>query len=200
MEGHGREEIIAGGDISRTVGWFTSIFPVRLDITQARTLADALRAVKDQLRRIPNRGFGYGLLRYLNNDAKVRGKLQSLPRREMVFNYLGRFDQVFAQSSLFSPASESYGPLYGPRGIRPHLLQVYGSVTGGRLQMNWTYSNNIHRQSAIESVAQHFLGALCALITEGQMSNAAHLTPSDFPEAELSQEELNKILASRLAP
>jgi non-ribosomal peptide synthase protein (TIGR01720 family) len=197
LEGHGREEIIEGVDLSRTVGWFTSIFPVRLDITQARTLVDALQSVKNRLRQVPNRGVGYGLLGYLGNDMNAREKLLRFPRREMVFNYLGQFDQVLALSSLFRPAIESYGPLYGPQGIRPYLLQINGSVIGGRLRMNWTYSKNLHRQSAIEAVARRFIDALRELITQSQRPNGVHFTPSDFPEAELSQEELNKIMSSR---
>lgn len=191
VEAHGREEIAQRIDLSRTIGWFTSIFPLHLDLTRAGTLADTLLTVKEQLRQVPGRGLSYGLLRYLRADPDVVEKLESRPRAGVVFNYLGQFDQVLSESQLFRLAHESYGDLYGANNMRPHLLQVFGSVMGGRLEMNLTYSENVHRRQTIDSVAQRFVEVLRDLISQ---SSSARLSPSDFPEAELTQVELDTLL------
>ncbi|MGH7999038.1 MAG: amino acid adenylation domain-containing protein, partial [Brasilonema sp.] len=107
LEGHGREEIFDDVDLSRTVGWFTTHFPVLLDLEKASNPGEALKAVKEQLRGIPKRGIGYGLLRYLNGNKEITEQLQALPQAEVKFNYLGQFDQVLSSSSLFEPAQES---------------------------------------------------------------------------------------------
>jgi amino acid adenylation domain-containing protein len=93
LEGHGRENLFDDVDISRTVGWFTSIFPVRLELNESGETwqpGEALKSVKEQLRRIPQRGVGYGILRYLSGDKTLR----SWPEPAMVFNYLGQFDRA----------------------------------------------------------------------------------------------------------
>src|SRR5262249_20607140 len=83
LEGHGREEIIENIDLSRTVGWFTTIFPVLLDLRDSQTPADALKLIQQQLQRIPNRGIGYGLLRYLSRDLQIRERFSELPQAEI---------------------------------------------------------------------------------------------------------------------
>jgi non-ribosomal peptide synthase protein (TIGR01720 family) len=194
LEGHGREEVFAEVDLSRTVGWFTSLFPVYLELG-GEELGEALKAVKEQLRRIPNKGFGYGVLRYLHPEAEVRAALQALPAAEMSFNYLGQLDQVVGESSLFKPAHESSGPPHSPLGRRPHLLDVNGWVAEGRLHLEWSYSQRVHRRATVERLAQGFLEALEALIGHCQSPEAGGFTPSDFPEVELSRGELEELIA-----
>lgn len=195
LEGHGREEVYDDVDVSRTVGWFTSVFPVRLDLGAADTPQAALRVVKEQLRPIPHRGFGYGILRYLSQKDEVVTKLRSAQRAGIRFNYLGQFDQVLTISGFFRPAWESYGQLYDQDGERSHLLQIVGSVIGGRLRMNWTYSENFHRRETVESLARGFIEALRRLTVPGAADEAVGLSPSDFPEAELSQADFENLLA-----
>src|SRR6185295_6301773 len=89
LEGHGREELFDDVNLSRTVGWFTTIYPVVLAPPQSASLEEALKTVKEQLRAIPNRGIGYGLLRYLRNDEQTRS-LRTTPSL-LSFNYLGQF-------------------------------------------------------------------------------------------------------------
>ena len=195
LEGHGREEIVKDVDLSRTVGWFTSIFPVLLDLGQASDPGDAVKLVKEQLRGIPINGIGYGLLHYLSGDADIVETLQTLPRAEVSFNYLGQFDQVFLESSLIRQARESSGPEHSLQGARPHLLYVMGHVIGGQLQLAWTYSKNIHRRSTIEQLASDYLEALRSNILHCQSPEAGGYTPSDFPEAKLTQKDLDKLCA-----
>jgi amino acid adenylation domain-containing protein/non-ribosomal peptide synthase protein (TIGR01720 family) len=194
LEGHGREEILEAVDLSRTVGWFTTIFPVVLEL-QAHTPGEALKSVKEQLRRIPNRGIGYGLLRYLKKDLAITEKLRALPQPEVSFNYLGQFDQVLSPDGLFELAKESSGSEHSQRSSRSHLVEVNGLIVEGQLQLNWTYSSNLHQQRTIEGLAQNFVATLRSLITHCQSPEIGGYTPSDFPEINLNQEKLDEVLA-----
>jgi non-ribosomal peptide synthase protein (TIGR01720 family) len=196
LEGHGREEIFSGVDLSRTVGWFTTVFPVLLELRQTDPPGSALKSVKEQLRRIPNRGIGYGLLRYLKEDVAITEKLRRLPQAEVSFNYLGQFDQVLSTDSRFQIAKESSGRAHSRLGSRRHLLEVNALVAGGQLQLDWTYSSNLHQRATIESLAQGFLTALRSLIAHCQSPEAGGYTPSDFPLTQMSQDALDTAFTS----
>jgi len=185
LEGHGREELFEDVDLSRTVGWFTIHFPVLLDLGKTSDPEEALEFIKEQLRLIPNRGIGYGLLRYINEDAPFAEKLRSLPQAEVRFNYLGQFDQLLPEPAMFALVREFSGPIPGERGSRSHLLEVNGGVVGAQLHIAWTYSKNVHRRSTIENVAQGFLAALRSLIIHGKSPGAGAYTPSKFPKNEV---------------
>ncbi|MCP4661436.1 MAG: amino acid adenylation domain-containing protein, partial [bacterium] len=120
MEGHGREELDEELDLSRTVGWFTSIFPVLLE--RAGDPGDLLKAVKERLRAVPGGGVDYGLLRYLNEETARR--LVKLPPARVIFNYLGQLDVALPPTSALRPAVESAGSVIGPEGRRRHLLEI----------------------------------------------------------------------------
>jgi non-ribosomal peptide synthase protein (TIGR01720 family) len=196
LEGHGREAIFDDVDLSRTVGWFTSIFPVLLDAGKASGPGEVLKAIKEQLRAIPNRGLGYGLLRYLSGDKEIAAALQHLPHAEVSFNYLGQFDQILPESSPFASAPESTGPVHSPRGIRKYLLDINGFISGGRLQLEWSYSENFHRRATIEHLAQDYLAALRTLIAHCQSPEAGGYTPADFPLARLEQARLDWLVGT----
>jgi non-ribosomal peptide synthase protein (TIGR01720 family) len=174
------------------VGWFTTLFPVLLELKPAAEVGSVLKAIKEQLRRIPNRGIGYGLLRYLREEGSISKQLQALPQAEVSFNYLGQFDSVLSPDAMFGPAQESSEPERSHLGSRSHLLEVNALVTGGCLQLNWTYSLNLHQRATIESLASCFMTALRALIAHCQSPKAGGYTPSDFPLAQLSQYELDE--------
>jgi amino acid adenylation domain-containing protein/non-ribosomal peptide synthase protein (TIGR01720 family) len=194
LEGHGREDIFDDVDLSRTVGWFTSVFPVLLDLQETSSLGEALKAVKEQLRAIPNRGIGYGILRYLNENTETTAWFQNLPQPEVVFNYLGQFDQTFSESSLFRIAQESHGLTHSLRDKRSELLDINSFVIEGQLQVDWTYSEEIHHRSTIETLALGFVDALRALITHCTSPSAGGYTPSDFPLAKINQKQLDDLL------
>ncbi|MGZ4123447.1 MAG: amino acid adenylation domain-containing protein, partial [Tumebacillaceae bacterium] len=96
VEGHGREEVIEDVDLSRTVGWFTTLYPLHLQLEGVQQPGNRIKSVKEQLRSVPNRGFGYGVLRYLSADAETKRLLQEMPQPEVIFNYLGQLDATFA--------------------------------------------------------------------------------------------------------
>ena len=190
LESHGREANFDDLDISRTVGWFTSIFAVHLELKESDSEA-ALKIVKQQLQQIPHQGIGYGLLRYLNHHQQ----LTALPQAEVIFNYLGQFDQALSESSLFKLAIESSGQSRSLQAWRHHLLEINSYVTGGQLRLDWTYSEAIHRRETIENLTQNFLNNLRSLIIHCQSSETSGYTPGDFPLAKLNQSDLDKLIA-----
>jgi non-ribosomal peptide synthase protein (TIGR01720 family) len=196
MEGHGREELIENIDLSRTVGWFTTVFPVLLELEKTSGPGQALKSIKEQLRQIPNRGIGYGLLRYMSRDGELQETLRMFPSPEVCFNYLGQWDNTLTEDSPFVTAQESGGSTRSERGLRTYLLDISGSVYSGQLQMNWTYSENIHQRTTIETLAQNFMEALRAMIAHCQAPEAGGFTPSDFPAANLNQTDLDNFISS----
>jgi non-ribosomal peptide synthase protein (TIGR01720 family) len=164
---HGRQDVLEDVDVSRTVGWFTSIFPLLLDIDDLDDLGAALGAVREQLSRLPWHGVGYGLLRYLCDDADVRAQMQALPQPEVNFNYLGQFEQGSPEVTPKLPlrvAPESPGAEQHPQGVRSALIYVVATVADGTLDMMWSYSPNVHKRTTIERLAKQYIVELRRLI------------------------------------
>ncbi len=166
VEHHGREPLFDDVDLSRTVGWFTAIYPVHLTVNPSASPRQALRAVKTQLRRVPGRGIGYGILRYLHPNPEIAERMRMLPHAEVCFNYLGQLDQTFAASTLFQRSADSPGATHGPRGERPYLVELTCFVADGQLQAEWTYGGRIHKRATIAALARAFLSSLRALLTQ----------------------------------
>jgi len=201
LEGHGRETIADDLDLSRTVGWFTTIYPARLALAGATAPGETIQAVKEQLRRTPAHGLSYGLLRYLRDDAELAGRLAGVQQAEVLFNYLGQFDQLLPEGALFDLTADPTGPLHSPRGRRPYPLEINSAVTGGRLEVHFTYSTRRHERTTIEALAQRYITALRDLIAHCQSPDAGGYSPADFPKARLSQQSLDKLLKNiRSAP
>jgi non-ribosomal peptide synthase protein (TIGR01720 family) len=192
LEGHGREPFEENIDVTRTVGWFTTIFPVVLRGTDDDPGAN-LKRTKEQLRRIPREGIGYGLLRYLNRDYSVVEQLRKVPRAEVCFNYWGQLDQMF--SSTVFQASLYRGFNRSPRQTRTYLLEINSNIVNGQLHTLWSYSENVHRRSTVEHLANRFIEALRILIAHCQGRDALVYSPDDFPDVELSEHQLENILA-----
>lgn len=193
LEGHGRETIAEDLDCSRTVGWFTCLYPLALTPGETDRPGEVLKAVKEQVRRVPNGGIGYGLIRYLADEGKEHMGLAG-PRAEISFNYLGQFDEVLARMDTFTIAQNGLGPERSPRQQRRYLLEVNGKILGGRLGITWNYSENIHLPSTVEKLAEQFIAALRELISHCLSPEAGGYTPSDFPEAELDQSDLDALM------
>ncbi len=196
MEGHGREDIFPEVDLSRTVGWFTIFYPVLLTVENAADPGAALSGIKEQLRRIPNRGLSYCLLRYLNQDPAIAAKMRALPPAQINFNYLGQFDQSLQESSLFGLVQETNIYDRSPAGIRSHVLEIVGTVIHGCLQIEWSYSENLHRRETIAGLAQNFMAQLRAIIQHGQSTAAKDFTLADFADFNWNQADLDNIAAA----
>jgi amino acid adenylation domain-containing protein/non-ribosomal peptide synthase protein (TIGR01720 family) len=159
IEGHGREEIAEGLNLTRTVGWFTSAYPVKVEV-RSESNVTLLQSVKELVRRVSRRGIYYGMLKYLSREPDIRQRLQVFPQAEIGFNYLGRLDLVLGEGSLFQVAKESAGKTRSSKERRRHLIEINGSVSGGRLHLTWTYSENLHRRETIAALAERTIEVL----------------------------------------
>ena len=193
LEGHGREDIFEDVDLTRTLGWFTTIYPVNLALPDSALPQDALKSVKEQLRTVPQRGIGYGILRYLSEMSSMpEPSLRCDP--ELVFNYFGKFDDVVRDSKLFGFADQNTGPWHSPRQQRRHALEVNCMTIGGRLEAQWTFSSALHRRDTIETTADAFLQSLRSLIGHCVSTESSGYTPSDFPLCGLDQSSLDRLV------
>jgi amino acid adenylation domain-containing protein/non-ribosomal peptide synthase protein (TIGR01720 family) len=201
MEGHGRESIFDGIDLSRTVGFFTTIFPVRLDpgpldLEEAwaggKALGSALKSIKEQLRSVPDNGIGYGLLRYLNPETAP--VLSALTKSQIDFNYLGRFP--VAETVDWAP-SESFSGGLDPEMAFHHPLQVDSMVleraAGPELMAVWTWMPGIFSEQDVHLLAEGWFHMLEALVQHCEQPEAGGLTPSDVPLVALSQPEIGRL-------
>ena len=190
LEGHGREDLFDDVDLTRTVGWFTSAFPVRLD--NAPALAETIKTVKQQLRAIPDKGIGYGALRYMGSD-QAQAALSDLIEPRITFNYLGQFDASFAddQGALFVPAAEDAGAEQGAEAPLGNWLSINGQVYAGQLRLGWTFSEAMFERSDIDRLAQDYARELNELVAHCLLPKSAGVTPADFPLAMLDQPQLD---------
>lgn len=193
-ESHGRESMFEGIDVSRTVGWFTTIFPVLLETGGADgDEVEVLKSVKEQLRQVPHHGIGYGALRHVSRESATA--LRARPRAQVLFNYLGQLDRGLPEPAVFRISTDSVGPVRSPRAQRSHLLEINSYIAGGRLRVEWKYSEDIHRRVTIERLSESFKNSLRALLAHTQSPGGFELTPSDFPMVQLSSEQLEGALA-----
>ncbi len=204
LEGHGREEMPEETDLSRTVGWFTSVFPVSLDpgIFDAQdawdagpALATVVKRVKEQLRALPERGIGHGMLRYLNPQT---ARLLSLAPPHVGFNYLGRFKAGDAAG----PWTMDGGDSVVGTGVHPdmpvrHSLAVTAvtedGADGPRLVADWLWADGVLSHEDVEEIAEGWFRALRALVRHLELPAPGGRTPSDLPLVPLSQEEIEEI-------
>ncbi|WP_274506930.1 non-ribosomal peptide synthetase [Streptomyces murinus] len=212
VEGHGREELVDGVDLARTVGWFTSLYPVRVDpgplvweevVGGGPALGPALKRVKEQLRALPDRGMGFGLLRHLNPETGPQ--LAGLAVPQLGFNYLGRFPSagtpVVPGNPTWTVASET-GLLSGadPGTALAHGLEVNSMVRetpdGPWLEAVWTWAPDLWPEHHVHELAEHWFQAIRGLVRHGDRSGTGGHTPSDFPLAELSQHDIEQLEAA----
>ncbi|MCU1786941.1 non-ribosomal peptide synthetase [Pseudomonas sp. 13B_2.1_Bac1] len=190
LEGHGREALFDDIDLTRSVGWFTSAYPLRL--TPQAGQGDSIKAIKEQLRGVPHKGLGYGVLRYLADDLCKRS-MAALPSAAITFNYLGQFDQSFGADALFHPLDESAGLAHDPDAPLPNELSVDSQVYGGELVLRWTFSRERHDPQTLQALADAYLAELQSLVAHCLEDSVGGLTPSDFPLAHLTQAQLDAL-------
>ncbi|AOS64070.1 non-ribosomal peptide synthetase [Actinoalloteichus hymeniacidonis] len=199
LEGHGREDLFDGVDLTGTVGWFTSMFPVSLAVDASEgpdtgdptaDWAPLLKSVKEQLHAIPGNGLGYGALRYLATD---RPAAESEP--QISFNYLGKIDGAESTEESLYHSGDLELDLDEPAdALRPHLLDLVGRIRAGRLEFHWVYSDQIHHETTVRELARRFIEALTELIGHCTSPGAGGRTPSDFPLAGLDQPTVDRIV------
>ncbi|MEI6412616.1 MAG: condensation domain-containing protein, partial [Bacteroidota bacterium] len=187
LEGHGREQVV-DLDISRTVGWFTSIFPFIL--SHHSEAGRHLQEVKEALRKVPNKGVGFGLLRYLADMKSLQGASQ------ISFNYLGSFDQSGADSDrLFRFSNAAAGDFISSRASRLHEVDVLGMMTGGQLRISISYSAKRMAAARMESLIAEYHNALRSLIEHCVSVEKGRLSPADFSGCGMDMAEYDQFLA-----
>ncbi|MFM0330604.1 amino acid adenylation domain-containing protein [Paraburkholderia strydomiana] len=185
LEGHGREDVIEGADLSRTVGWFTTQYPLALP--RGVDSADSLLRVRERLAAVPLRGLGWGLLACCA-DAASQSALRALPSPEIGFNYLGRFDQTFDGESRFGFAPESSGDAIAPHARIPdRALDINGWIAGNSLTFNWGYAPQFLSDELAEELFASFESALGELLahlrtatSQPQMSASLKAVPESL--------------------
>ncbi|MHA4812662.1 condensation domain-containing protein, partial [Flavitalea flava] len=193
LEGHGREDIGQGLDTSRTVGWFTSLYPVLLRMGEGQSDGLLIKEVKEQLRKVPDKGLGYGVLRYIRQAPGLQGALPW----ELVFNYLGQLDKVVKAGGWFSGAEEAVGSGVSGEQVCAELLTVTGQVQGGELVLHWGYSRRHYEEGTIGALAERYVAVLSGLIDHcaGQEPGSGCPTPSDYGLGDaITVEELDAFL------
>nr|WP_280382815.1 non-ribosomal peptide synthetase [Nocardia wallacei] len=206
LEGHGREEeAVPGADLSRTVGWFTSVYPVRLDLAGAN-LAEAfaggdalgriVKSVKEQLLGVPGKGIGYGLLRHLNPESAER-----LPDAGQIsFNYLGRVStaDVPAQfAEIGWVPVDDLGELSAVMDAQMPAnatLDINAIVTDGddgpQLGASFAFPSGLLTREQAQELADLWVEALTALAEHARRPEAGGLTPSDLPLVRAAQSDI----------
>ncbi|MFI9324914.1 amino acid adenylation domain-containing protein [Kitasatospora aureofaciens] len=194
LEGHGREELFADLDLSRTVGWFTTIHPVTLDVP-AGGWGEALKSLKEQLRAVPGHGLGHGALRHLSEPGSpAHTALAGAAQPQISFNYLGQWDGTTSDTGLVRARLSAPGADQAPDEHRPHLIDIVAQVTDGELRIDWIHAPAVHATPEVQRLAEAFTSALRELVEHCLRPGAGGATPSDFPLARLDQATLDRIV------
>lgn len=162
-EGHGRHDLFEDVDLSRTVGWFTTLYPLALKTSPASTLVELVASVKRQTRQVPE-GISYGALRYLRG-APDQGLVPDAPA-PVVFNYLGRFGEDIRGDGVVARMLPTPGFDHAPQEARSNLLDITGALIDGSLSFSWTYSKNRHRENTVQRLANSHVETLTRLAAE----------------------------------
>lgn len=185
LEGHGREDILDGIDVTRTVGWFTSIYPVNINI-KANDLSSQIKEIKEQLRLIPNNGVGFGVLKYLSKALKDNDQ------RHIRFNFLGDFSTNY-NNEFFELLNQGYGNESSKRNHLTSLLDINCYIVNEKLNILLTYSKSMFTENTIENFISLYTDNIKRLITHCNDKEIVEFTPSDFDTVEITQEELDKL-------
>ncbi|MBG6090820.1 non-ribosomal peptide synthetase [Actinomadura viridis] len=214
LEGHGREEIVPGVDLSRTAGWFTTIFPVRLDAgavgrAEVRAggpaLGTALKRVKEQLREIPDNGIGYGLLRPRLTGTAGGDDAAPSSCPQIAFNYLGR--SAVPEGTDWGPAdaaeSEALGAGQNDALALVHAIEINAHTRdlpgGPRLTATFTWAGGLFDEARIEDLTGRWCEALRGLVAhvvDGRSGGpVGGFTPSDLSLVSVTQDEIDELAA-----
>ncbi|MCH5454748.1 amino acid adenylation domain-containing protein, partial [Bacillus toyonensis] len=199
LEGHGREEINSQIDVTRTIGWFTSMFPVILDMSMTSTISSQINMVKKTLQNIPNKGIGYGILKYLT-DEKNKQNLKCELQPDICFNYLGQLDQE-KDMNVFSISTLSSGQALNPNSERAYSIDITGAVIKGQLVFDFIYNKFEYEEETMNKLVSNFERNLLGIIEHCINQKPTQLSlnketdssfASIYPEASLDSENVNR--------
>ncbi|MBB4607806.1 amino acid adenylation domain-containing protein/non-ribosomal peptide synthase protein (TIGR01720 family) [Xanthomonas arboricola] len=190
MEGHGREDLFDGLDVTQTVGYFTGIYPLVISAASDE-VGEVIKAVKEQYREVPDHGIGFGIAHQLGNDPELVEAAGRLGPPDLEFNYLGQFDQVINEETAFQAAPEGVGDKVSPRRRRVRRIGLTGRVFGGELTLVLDYSRAQYRDETAQALIEAIVQGLDRVIDHCSTPGAGTRTPSDFPLATVDQAQLD---------
>lgn len=182
LEGHGREEINKGVQLSRTVGWFTALFPFLSDTGKNQSILESLTSTVRQIRSIPQNGIGFGILKYLT-DKELKDNAS-----DVSFNYLGQVMHS-RENDFFEISNRSAEPIRSKESRRAYLIDVEGAVIGGKLSLDWMYSSYVHKDETIEILISTFVSTVKDIIALAKQFEYKLLLPKSFPKISLREDE-----------
>ncbi|RAP12538.1 hypothetical protein C2W58_03447 [Bacillus pumilus] len=191
LEGHGRENILPAVNVSRTIGWFTSMYPVLLDMSHADDLSYQIKHLKEELRHIPNKGIGYGILKYLTPD-KMKDDISFDLAPHISFNYLGQFDEQIIGE--LSRSTWHPGQSLSPESEKPHALDIVGFVEQAMLHVTISYHHLEFEERTMEQFKDLLEKNVKALISHCVSQEETQMTPSDVGDEDLTMDELEKLM------
>ncbi|GAE10052.1 long-chain-fatty-acid-CoA ligase [Paenibacillus sp. JCM 10914] len=194
LERHGRETFRDKVDITRTIGWFTSLYPVFLDLKNESTLNGRIKNIKEQLRNIPNKGMDFGILKYLAKEDPAVIVLRGMQMPQLSFNYLGQIDLGYSDESLFAQVPGVVGFNMDPSSERQHLIDLVINISSGKLIIKWFYSREVFEEQTIKQLADLYLESLGNLITHRNNPDAEGYVTSDFEDFGWNQGALDKVM------
>ncbi|MBC9933117.1 non-ribosomal peptide synthase/polyketide synthase [Chitinophaga qingshengii] len=193
LEGHGREEIAPGIAVNRTIGWFTSQYPVWLEAAAGASTGRLIRDIKEQLRQVPDKGIGYGINKYIGRQTALQGAVPW----EVGFNYLGQGDNMPTGQRAIKTSLSSLEAGGSPQRIVPEKLAVNSMIRDGELVIEWSYSQLHFHTATIAGIAANYLYHLQTIIAHcADRSRQAPVTsPSDYGlGAVMTNDELDQFL------
>ncbi len=192
LEGHGREELFKDVDITRTIGWFTAVYPVILDMEKSDDLGYLIKNTKEELRRVPNKGIGYGILKHLTpNELKEDIDFKLEP--EICFNYLGQFDKD-VDDSLLKMSNLKSGSEISTLNLNKDEISINGMITNGKLNFTFTFNLCKFAEREIERLAESYMVYLGQVISHTCAKGEVEFTPSDLGDSDISIEELGDFM------
>ena len=160
LEGHGREAIFEDVDTNSTIGWFTSVYPVCLNLEDTDNLSFLISDIKDTLNAVPHKGLGYGVLRYLSSSEQIKEEL-SLDYEDIIFNYLGDVSSSFSSDNMsISLANETTGKSTSDKNFFGHKISFVLIVKDGSLQVNCKYDSKRFKATTIEKLVNRYISSL----------------------------------------
>lgn len=191
LEGHGREDIIESVDLSRTVGWFTTLYPFYLNINGVEDPGEQIRLVDEKVRGIPNNGIGFGLLKHLSKDENVRRIMSRIPAPQVSFNYLGRFEQPTSGIGDFRMLPLMNAHERSPLAKREYLIDISASIRGDVLHVRCAFSGKKINPDRIETLMLEYIEQLKRII---QYASTVDADQSFAAVDDVTDDEIDDIL------
>ena len=192
LEGHGRENIIKDAVIDRTIGWFTSVYPIILDVNNKENISDVIKYTKEMLRHVPNKGIGYGILKYL---SKFNMDSSNKKEAQVSFNYLGEFKDI-NKKQKFKFSNLQSGESIDLSNKKLNSIEINSSIMDGELSFEFNYAVTEYKDETIKELSEIFKDELIKIIRYCCSVNHTERTPWDYGDKDLTIEDLNIILNS----